>query len=774
MVEGVPRWSAVLVLPTLRERVPDGGYYLVSQCSSPEEFVGAFRRYAGKESLFIPTSAPLAVGRRGYMAVALGDGSIMIDGTAEVISASTGASGLHGRVGMTVRFMDLDDHGREVLTLLTKSRAMTRPAALPHVQPKPMLDLISGTALAEARASIAPSAPTPGADPATALAESAILPFGVEPPQPARPARTTARSPAVSASGHDDSTARSGAREIKLPGVAPVGVPAGPPDERRPARTTGSGLLSTRAPATIPPPRRTSPPGAPPVVPDASNSLITEMSPAPVMRLESGSEVTQDAVLDVSDVSDASGDEHTGGLDAPTRDLRAGSHLPGPSTTGRTEGSGLLHVGQLAAARPTPIAESELLPIPGSHAALTDTNAPPPRPFVPREPAPLRADDSLVNRPLTTDGPAAPVLPRGAVGRKPPSQIVLQRRSARIGKDTAEDDMISSWLSDGEAEAAAAAERTTTADWLTPIPQVGTGALRPGPISGGAGVAPAPMPRGNRPAMPLPANAAPVAFVPADSTDKVTLPRATVPRTVRYLAIAAGALVIGAIVAFAVSGRREEPVIGPRPTSPAEAAAPAPTGPDAEGAAKPTEARATTDRADRSPTEAAARTAAVPPGAARDEVAKPAAGARTAGSGPCRAVFSSTPSGADVVIGGRVAGTTPLDYAMPCKPAVATFKRDRYEPLQRKFTPKPDGAKVAARLERPSFSVKLVSSPAGATVTMGGKRLGRTPVVAKLPGNEKVTVQFAKSGYASASEKVYARKNGAVVSVTLKKSGKKR
>src|SRR5882672_9507204 len=89
--------------------------YLVSACSSGEEFVAAFRRYADRTGLFIPVADPLPSGRRGLLALTLKDGGVMIEGLAEVIASSAKPSALHGRIGMTIRFVEPDARSRTVL-----------------------------------------------------------------------------------------------------------------------------------------------------------------------------------------------------------------------------------------------------------------------------------------------------------------------------------------------------------------------------------------------------------------------------------------------------------------------------------------------------------------------------------------------------------------------------------------------------------------------------------------------------------------------------------
>ncbi|HEY5936444.1 MAG TPA: PEGA domain-containing protein [Kofleriaceae bacterium] len=110
--------------------------YLVSACSSGEEFVAAFRRYADRAGLFVPIADPIPIGRKGRFALTLSDGSVMVEGDAEVISSARTPSVLHGRVGMTIRFTEPDAHSKTVLLELEKARLVPKPAA-PSVPPRP-------------------------------------------------------------------------------------------------------------------------------------------------------------------------------------------------------------------------------------------------------------------------------------------------------------------------------------------------------------------------------------------------------------------------------------------------------------------------------------------------------------------------------------------------------------------------------------------------------------------------------------------------------------
>jgi len=141
--------------------------YLVSACTSGEEFISAFRRYADRNGvIFIPIAEPLPAGRRGRFAIALSNGGVMVEGHAEVVSSARTPSVLYGRVGMTVKFLSPDEPSQTILSELEKARTSLRPPA-PSVPPRP----------AEIPAEPRSKPPSPGGriDAVNALAECVVI-----------------------------------------------------------------------------------------------------------------------------------------------------------------------------------------------------------------------------------------------------------------------------------------------------------------------------------------------------------------------------------------------------------------------------------------------------------------------------------------------------------------------------------------------------------------------------------------------------------------------
>lgn len=132
--------------------------------------------------------------------------------------------------------------------------------------------------------------------------------------------------------------------------------------------------------------------------------------------------------------------------------------------------------------------------------------------------------------------------------------------------------------------------------------------------------------------------------------------------------------------------------------------------------------------------------------------------------------FASSPDGAEIMIGGKIVGTTPVTLELPCKPNAAFFKRDRYQTLTRHFEPRPgEEISVSGTLERPSFTVTIVSAPPGAKIMMGGNPVGTTPGKVTVPGFEGTPVELVKAGFQPHRERVYASKNGQRVEVRLRR-----
>lgn len=393
--------------------------YLVSACSSGEEFVAAFRRYADKNGLFIPISEPLAPGGRGRFALTLRDGGVMVEGEAEIVSSARTPSVLHGRVGMTLRFVEPDEASRTTLGELEKARlAMrpqppsvpARPAEIP-AEPRPVLPPIQGridavNALAECVAigdTTALGPPLPAALPKAGQKFVAPSPGGRSAPASSPPAGLAVAS-----------RASSGAR----PATAPLPIVLTRPDDR-----TLPGIRDAAPPAVTPRatpqpdrlrPTGTEPEAARPSITGTSQTLMaaTPIAPGP----------TSDTMVAAAAPAD-------GPISTTMTAVPAPSAIP-PSAP--TEIGGPLAVP--AGADDDPSAKTQVhagAPAPPAAEAATTTSAPPEAPALPvtlttlrrsADPAQTLSDTLRDDQPVRL-GPS--VTARRAAAQTPPAPAAL-------------------------------------------------------------------------------------------------------------------------------------------------------------------------------------------------------------------------------------------------------------------------------------------------------------------------------------------------------------
>jgi hypothetical protein len=329
-------------------------------------------------------------------------------------------------------------------------------------------------------------------------------------------------------------------------------------------------------------------------------------------------------------------------------------------------------------------------------------------------------------------------------------------------------------LDDASASDAMPAPRLS-AEALPPPPM-------PPPMAGAMASPPVPYPMPSPP-VPYPMPSAPPQYpMPALDLGGFGAPPPIVPaqaptkrRKMILLAIAAGAIAIGAIVILVVTlGKTKataQPSAGPgsgsdstgsaHATAPHEAAAVGRPAASGSGSAQTTDEPAGSADAKAAP-------AVAPPTA---EVPPTAVDAPPASAGPCTVAITSSPSGAEVVLDDKTLGTTPGTIELPCgTPAKLTLRKKPFPSTVKTFTPvagKPN--KLAVKLTRPMFLVKVTSTPMGATIKVNGRSLGVTPTTIKLPGFDTTTITLTKPGFAPTNERVTPKSNNTSEHVTLKK-----
>jgi hypothetical protein len=142
-------------------------------------------------------------------------------------------------------------------------------------------------------------------------------------------------------------------------------------------------------------------------------------------------------------------------------------------------------------------------------------------------------------------------------------------------------------------------------------------------------------------------------------------------------------------------------------------------------------------------------------------------------AGECVVDLVSSPAGAEVVHDKTVLGTTPLKLPLPCDvEARLVFRKARFANTAKSVKPTAKGVKVRVSLSKPTVTVKVTSMPTGATITSGGKSLGVTPAMIKVPANESSTLVITKPSYATETKKLAPKQSNQSLHVTLKKKGR--
>jgi hypothetical protein len=122
----------------------------------------------------------------------------------------------------------------------------------------------------------------------------------------------------------------------------------------------------------------------------------------------------------------------------------------------------------------------------------------------------------------------------------------------------------------------------------------------------------------------------------------------------------------------------------------------------------------------------------------------------------------------------EVLGTTPTRLKFPCGVEIKlSFRKPRFAFTERKYTPTAAGKPLKVALARPTYLVKVSSTPSGATVAVGGKPQGVTPTTIRLPINETSTLTISKEGFATESQKITAKQNNQAVHTTLRRLQRK-
>jgi hypothetical protein len=138
--------------------------------------------------------------------------------------------------------------------------------------------------------------------------------------------------------------------------------------------------------------------------------------------------------------------------------------------------------------------------------------------------------------------------------------------------------------------------------------------------------------------------------------------------------------------------------------------------------------------------------------------------AAAAGGDGCRIELRTT-AGADVLLGGKRIGQTPLEKDVPCGQTTLAIVHPRYERVERALDLAAGKPFVyEAPLSRPDAVLDLVSTPPGAQFTVNGAPAGSQ---ARVQGYTFVTVTASLAGHKPWSQKVYVKGTRMRVSAKL-------
>ena len=766
--------------------------YLVSACASGEEFVAAFRRYSDRGSLFVPIAEPLPPGRRGRIALTLTDGGVMLEGEVDIVSSSKSASILHGRIGMTIRFVDPEEPTKTLLVELDRARLAIRPSP-PSVAARP------------AEVPAAPRAVPPAAagriDAASALAECVTIgDLGTlrEGAAPLKPGPKFVM-PSIPGAGKKVPTippkfSTAPADPIPIPVVTPIApskpfrLPTPPPTTTEPEPVADTVDVDADAesdvaqivdapPRGLRPPVNATQPSA--VVPPPQNPAPrpTKLPPAARMPTLGMQAMGRTPPLPMPDARpparDRATDETTAVKESGVRSTEPGVGVPPTSDTSVMD------------SQPPPAGAA--LSEPDSDWTMSPTDdAPTPLVIESREPpaGPMTGNWTIA---LTPDGWGEPEKiaaslpapgPRTAVSGETAGPAIASVAGERPLEEERPEPAV---VDEGKIQI-----DPTLMEPLTEMPADET-PIPPGPPS-----RPTPLPL---PPAPTRTNPYPLQMMATATTASASqsfpaalpfAPQPPPPRPLdgtgptsafsepevrlfehrgvgarmandqtslvqikrrRLIIIIVCALVaIGIVIAVLASGGSKK-------------AEPGPTAPVVDDPPKVDDHPKVPDHAIVTATPDAAPVSV--------EVAPPDAAAPV--STDCAVDIQTVPKDVEIAIDNTTKiGTAPGTVQLPCGVEVKLYlRKPGFAGVIKSITPAADLKPLKVVLVRAQFIVKVSSTPAGATITVAGKAMGITPTTVHLNGFEPVAIQITKTGYVTQEQKLTPKQQNTVVHVKL-------
>ncbi len=143
----------------------------------------------------------------------------------------------------------------------------------------------------------------------------------------------------------------------------------------------------------------------------------------------------------------------------------------------------------------------------------------------------------------------------------------------------------------------------------------------------------------------------------------------------------------------------------------------------------------------------------------------------------CQASVTTDPPGAAVFWGDAALGETPLDSAaVPCGRNLIAIRHPRFDQKVMNVVATMDRPlSISEKLKRPEASVLLTSAPAGATISIGERKIGTTPGRLDVERYEKIDVTVEKPGFERWTQAVFVDRAEETIHVRLRpERGRKR
>jgi hypothetical protein len=128
------------------------------------------------------------------------------------------------------------------------------------------------------------------------------------------------------------------------------------------------------------------------------------------------------------------------------------------------------------------------------------------------------------------------------------------------------------------------------------------------------------------------------------------------------------------------------------------------------------------------------------------------------GDGPCKLDVKTTPAGTMITFDGRIIGPSPITIAGTCDHHKLDLAHPRYKTEQRAVTMTADSpTSLDVTLVRPTHSLRVITSPPGANVFLGGRPAGTSPTIVQVMGFSGIDVRVERVGFAAVSTRVYSK-----------------